>query len=111
VLCIIADENEDNAVRIADDTPYGLAAYIQSGNVEHARGVAPRMRAGNVQINYPSVDRDAPFGSTSNLEMGANGAGSESTSTSRLKASLGTERHKVKYRLQDHPTELVAHGA
>jgi len=46
----------------ANDTPYGLAAYIQSGKMERARSVARRMRAGNVQINYPSVDRGAPFG-------------------------------------------------
>jgi aldehyde dehydrogenase (NAD+) len=62
VLCIIAYDDEDDAVRIANDTPYGLAAYIQSGNLERARSVARRMRAGNVQINYPSVDRGAPFG-------------------------------------------------
>ncbi len=62
VLSIIAYEDEDDAVRIANDTPYGLAAYVQSGNLEHARSVARRLRAGNVQINYPDVDRGAPFG-------------------------------------------------
>jgi aldehyde dehydrogenase (NAD+) len=62
VLCIVAYEDEDDAVRIANDTPYGLAAYVQSGNLERARGVARRLRVGNVQINYPAVDRGAPFG-------------------------------------------------
>jgi aldehyde dehydrogenase (NAD+) len=62
VLCIIAYEDEDDAVRIANDTPYGLAAYVQSGNLERARSVARRLRAGNVQINYPGIDRGAPFG-------------------------------------------------
>jgi len=62
VLCIIAYDNEDEAVRIANDTQYGLAAYVQSRDLEHARNVARRMRAGNVQINYPPVDRGAPFG-------------------------------------------------
>ena len=62
VLCLIAYEDEDDAVRIANDTPYGLAAYVQSGNLEHARSVARRLRAGNVQLNYPAVDRGAPFG-------------------------------------------------
>jgi aldehyde dehydrogenase (NAD+) len=62
VLCVIVYDDEDDAVRIANDTPYGLAAYIQSSNLERARKVARRMRAGNVQINYPSVDRGAPFG-------------------------------------------------
>ena len=62
VLSIIPYENEDDAVRIANDTPYGLAAYVQSGSLERARSVARRLRAGNVQINYPDVDRGAPFG-------------------------------------------------
>jgi aldehyde dehydrogenase (NAD+) len=62
VLCLIGYEGEDDAVRIANDTPYGLAAYVQSGDLERARRVARRLRAGNVQINYPPLDRGAPFG-------------------------------------------------
>lgn len=62
VLSVIGYEDEDDAVQIANDTPYGLAAYIQSGSLARARSVARRMRAGNVQINYPPVDRGAPFG-------------------------------------------------
>ena len=62
VLSVIGYEDEDDAVRIANDTPYGLGAYIQSGSLARARSVARRMRAGNVQINYPPVDRGAPFG-------------------------------------------------
>ena len=62
VLCIIAYEDEADAVRIANDSPYGLAAYVQSSDLERARRVARRLRAGNVQINYPAVDRGAPFG-------------------------------------------------
>ena len=62
VLSVIGYEDEDDAVRIANDTPYGLAAYIQSASLARARSVARRMRAGNVQINYPPVDRGAPFG-------------------------------------------------
>ncbi len=62
VLCLIGYEDEDDAVRIANDTPYGLAAYVQSSDLARARRVARRMRAGNVQINYPPVDRGAPFG-------------------------------------------------
>ena len=62
VLCIIAYDDEDDAVRIANDSPYGLAAYVQSADLARARQVARRLRAGNVQINYPAVDRGAPFG-------------------------------------------------
>jgi aldehyde dehydrogenase (NAD+) len=46
----------------ANDTPYGLAAYVQSGSQERARKVAGQMRAGNVYINYPAWDAGAPFG-------------------------------------------------
>lgn len=62
VLCLIGYRDEDDAVRIANDTPYGLAAYVQSADLERARRVARRLRAGNIQINYPAVDRGAPFG-------------------------------------------------
>jgi len=62
VLSIIAYDDEDDAVRIANDTPYGLAAYVQAKDLGRARRVARRLRAGNVQINYPAVDRGAPFG-------------------------------------------------
>jgi aldehyde dehydrogenase (NAD+) len=62
VICLVAYEDDDDAVRIANDSPYGLAAYVQAGELERARRVARRLRAGNVQINYPAVDRGAPFG-------------------------------------------------
>jgi len=62
VLTIIGYADEDDAVRIANDTPYGLAAYVQSGDLEHARRVAGRLRAGQVNLNYAPIDRTAPFG-------------------------------------------------
>jgi aldehyde dehydrogenase (NAD+) len=62
VLSIISYENDEDAVRIANDTIYGLAAYIQSTDIEHARAVAKRMRAGSVYLNYPDWDTFAPFG-------------------------------------------------
>ena len=62
VLAIMGYDDEEDAIRIANDTPYGLAAYVQSGSVARARAIARRLRAGNVQINYPPVDRGAPFG-------------------------------------------------
>jgi aldehyde dehydrogenase (NAD+) len=62
VLSILRYETEDDAIRMANDTVYGLAAYVQSGSLEHARKVAARMRAGNVYINYPAWDAGAPFG-------------------------------------------------
>jgi aldehyde dehydrogenase (NAD+) len=62
VLSVISYEDEDDAVRIANDTVYGLAAYVQSQDIERARRVARRMRAGEVSINYPDWDVFAPFG-------------------------------------------------
>ena len=46
VLVIIPFENEQEAVAIANDTPYGLAAYLQTGNPERARRVAAKLRTG-----------------------------------------------------------------
>ncbi|MCX7306364.1 MAG: aldehyde dehydrogenase family protein, partial [Hyphomicrobiales bacterium] len=62
VLSVISYEDEEDAVKIANDTVYGLAAYVQSQNIEHARAIAARMRAGQVSINYPEWDTFAPFG-------------------------------------------------
>ncbi len=62
VLCVIPYRDEEDAIRIANDTCYGLGAFIQSADLDRARRVARRLRAGNVQINYPAVDRSAPFG-------------------------------------------------
>jgi aldehyde dehydrogenase (NAD+) len=62
VLCIIAYENEDDAVRVANDTPYGLSGFVTAGDIEHARRVAKRIRAGNVHINGARVDFGGCFG-------------------------------------------------
>jgi aldehyde dehydrogenase (NAD+) len=62
VLCILPYEGEDDAVRIANDSPYGLAAFVTSGDVERARRVAKRIRAGNVHINGARVDFGGSFG-------------------------------------------------
>jgi aldehyde dehydrogenase (NAD+) len=62
VLSIIGYKDEDDAVRMANDTPYGLAGYVSSGDTEHARRVAKRIRAGNVNINGAANERAAPFG-------------------------------------------------
>jgi aldehyde dehydrogenase (NAD+) len=62
VLCLIPYEDEDDAVRIANDTIYGLAGFVTSGNLEWARRVARRMRTGNIHINNARVDFGACFG-------------------------------------------------
>jgi acyl-CoA reductase-like NAD-dependent aldehyde dehydrogenase len=62
VLSIIPYEDEEDAVRIANDTIYGLAAAVFSGDPEHAKAVAKRIRAGQVQINQGGFNPNAPFG-------------------------------------------------
>jgi aldehyde dehydrogenase (NAD+) len=62
VLAIIPYDDEDEAIRIANDTPYGLSGYVSSGNLERARRIAARMRTGMVHINNSSLDSMAPFG-------------------------------------------------
>ncbi len=62
VLSIIGYRDEDDAVRIANDTPYGLAGYVSSGNRERARRVARRLRAGTVTVNGAPLEMAAPFG-------------------------------------------------
>jgi aldehyde dehydrogenase (NAD+) len=62
VICILPYKNEEEVVRLANDTIYGLAAYVQGSDLEHARKVASQMRAGNVHVNYPMGDTAAPFG-------------------------------------------------
>ena len=62
VLCIIPYKDEDDAIRIANDTPYGLSGYVSSEDPEHALSVARRIRSGNVHINNKPTGIDAPFG-------------------------------------------------
>lgn len=62
VLSILPYTNLDEAIAIANDTVYGLAAYVQSGDLERARGVARQLRAGSVYLNGPDWDLFAPFG-------------------------------------------------
>jgi aldehyde dehydrogenase (NAD+) len=62
VLSIIPYGDEDEAVRIANDTVYGLSGYVSSSNLERARKVASRMRTGMVHINGAGLDSAAPFG-------------------------------------------------
>ncbi|WP_294323097.1 aldehyde dehydrogenase family protein [uncultured Sphingomonas sp.] len=62
VLCIQPYDDVEDAVRIANDTVYGLGAHVQSADHDRARAVARRIRAGQVHINYPPWTAHAPFG-------------------------------------------------
>ena len=62
VLSIIAYQDEEEAVRIANDTPYGLAGAVWSADDAHAQQVARRIRAGQVDVNGGAFNMNAPFG-------------------------------------------------
>lgn len=62
VLSMIPYEDEEDAVRIANDTPFGLSGYVTSGNVDRARRVAKRIRSGNVHVNGARLDFGGCFG-------------------------------------------------
>jgi aldehyde dehydrogenase (NAD+) len=61
VLCILGYDDLDQAVEIANETDYGLAGYVSAADLEAARAVARRIRAGSVAINH-AFDLNAPFG-------------------------------------------------
>ena len=62
VLVVLGYDTVDEAVAIANDTPYGLAAYVSGTDLEAARKVASRLRAGQVNLNSAGPDLMAPFG-------------------------------------------------
>jgi aldehyde dehydrogenase (NAD+) len=62
VVSILGYETVDEAIAIANDTPYGLAAYVQGKDPAQLRQVAARLRAGQVNINGAGMDIMAPFG-------------------------------------------------
>jgi aldehyde dehydrogenase (NAD+) len=62
VLCILPYDDEGQAVKIANDSPYGLSGFVSSADLDRARRVAKRIRAGNVHINNARVDFGGSFG-------------------------------------------------
>ena len=62
VLSILPYDDVDEAIRIANDTPYGLSGYVSCADLDEARRIAARMRAGMVHINGAYLDSNAPFG-------------------------------------------------
>ena len=62
VLSIIAYDDIDEAIRIANDTPYGLSGYLSCADLDEARRIAAQLRTGMVHINGAFLDSAAPFG-------------------------------------------------
>ena len=77
--CIISYEDESDAVRIANDTPYGLLGYVTSRDLERARRDAKRIRSGNVHINGARGSTLlVALGDTNSRATAANGASPDS---------------------------------
>lgn len=70
VLVVVGYDDVDHAVELANDTIYGLAGYVHGKDVDAARAVARRIKAGTIHINSPDWDPDAPFGG---YKMSGNG--------------------------------------
>ena len=62
VLCIIPFEDDDDAVRIANGTVYGLAGGVSAADKDRAMAIARRMRTGQVEVNGGAFNPNAPFG-------------------------------------------------
>ena len=62
VLSIIGYDTEEEAIEIANDTEYGLGGYVHSKDIDHARAIASRIRAGYISINNAGLDISVPFG-------------------------------------------------
>lgn len=73
VLAMIPFDSEEEAIEIANDTPYGLAAYVQTGSSDRARRVSSRLRAGIVQVNGTRRAALAPFGGYKQSGIGREG--------------------------------------
>ena len=82
VLAVIPYDDEDDAVRIANDSPYGLAGNVMSGSVEHGVAVAQPAAAGFIGINGTAgYGADTPFGGYKASGVGRQNGSPVSTST------------------------------
>jgi aldehyde dehydrogenase (NAD+) len=73
VLSMIPFDNDEEAIEIANDTPYGLTSYVQSGNQERAQSTARKLRAGMVQMNGAMRASGSPFGGVKQSGNGREG--------------------------------------
>ena len=73
VLSIIPFDTEEEAIKIANDTPYGLSNYVQTQDPERARRVSKKLLSGTVEVNGNGAAMGAPFGGYQNFGIGREG--------------------------------------
>jgi aldehyde dehydrogenase (NAD+) len=94
VLCILGYDDLDEALEIANDTEYGLAGYVSAADLDKAREVARRIRAGQVAINH-AFDLNAPFGGYKRSGNGREWSQFGFDEYLEIKAALGYEPAKA----------------
>jgi acyl-CoA reductase-like NAD-dependent aldehyde dehydrogenase len=62
VVSVLSATSDDDAIRLANDSPYGLDGYVWAGRIERASTIAARLRTGHVSVNGAPVNPEAPFG-------------------------------------------------
>lgn len=92
VLCIIPYDTVEEAVSIANDTPYGLSGYVHAPTKAEAVAVAKRIHSGNVYINDARATSPRPSAATSRAASDVRAA-SRACSNSRSRRPSSTERH------------------
>ena len=90
VLSILPYRTEVEAISIANDTPYGLAGWVYSGDLDHARDVARKLRTGRVYLNGAGPDPFAPFGGYKHSGNGREGGVFGLEEYLEVKAILGS---------------------
>ena len=73
VLAMMPFDSEEEAIELANDTPYGLAAYVQTDDPQRARRVSRQLRAGMIQVNGAHRASGAPFGGYKQSGVGREG--------------------------------------
>ena len=110
VLVIMGAKDEEDAVQIANDTPYGLAGYVSADTVETARKVGRRIRAGNVNLQGVPNDRTAPFGGYKQSGNGREWGNSASRNSSRSRRSPASTPRKRPQNNNTAPERIFCSG-